>query len=296
MRYRAQVPTDALTGKHGRVRFRSWTLWYGLVGAPAQRAPLLFVPGGPGVPHDYFERMAPLAPPHRPLLFYDPSGSGASDRPRGVTWDVDLFVDELEALRVELGLDRFHLFGSSFGGTICLAYALRRPPGLASMTLAATSPSIPASRLLTQRHIASLPPELRDPLSGPRNTPAFVRAYSAYSSRFLCRVPFPRVLHDAMRRTNYEAMIGMMGHGMLFFDGTAGDLDLTPRLGEILVPTLVTCGRHDIRYPTIYEELTRAIRGSRLMLFEDSSHMPQYEEEAAFSRALYAFVDEIDGG
>jgi proline-specific peptidase len=213
-----------------------------------------------------------------------------------VSWDLDLFVDELETLRVELGLGRFHLFGSSFGGMICLAFALRRPPGLASMTLAATSPSIPQSRLLTQAHIASLPAEVREPLQGPRNTPAFVRAYSWYSSRFLCRVPFPPVLQAAMRRANFEAMIGMMGPGMLFFDGGARDLDLTARLGELDVPTLVACGRHDIRYPTIYQALTRSIRGSRLLLFEDSSHMPQFEEEATFCAAMYAFVDEHDRG
>ena len=288
--------------KEGRFRFRGWSLWCGTIGPKSAIPPIVFVPGGPGMPHGSFEPMARHAPAERALIYYDPTGSGLSDRPAGVTWDLDLFVDELEALRAALGLDRFHLFGSSFGGLVCLAFALRRPPGLASMVLAGASASYPEVRAAVKRRLETLAPATRDPLlaetheHGPDlpNGPAYARAYQDYATQFLCRVPFPPALAAAVRRANHEAMNRMRGRGLMY-DGTLRDVDLSARLGDLDVPALLAYGRHDPLYPEVGEALQRSLRGSRLVVFAESSHMPQFEEEAAFSRAMYQFLDEVDG-
>jgi proline-specific peptidase len=288
--------------RQGRLSFRTWSLWCGTIGPVREAAPLVFVPGGPGMPHVSFAPLAERAPPARALVFYDPTGAGGSDRPLGVTWDLDLFVDELEALRVALGLDRFHLFGSSFGGLVCLAYALRRPPGLASMTLAGASASYPETRAAVRRAILRLPPAARDPLLaetpgrwGPQVASTdYARAYQEYATRFLCRTRFPASLANALRQANTEAMLTLRGRGLMY-DGTLRDVDLAPRLGAIDVPTLLTYGRHDPLYPEVADGLARALRRSRLAVFEHSSHMPQFEEEPEYARLLYGFLDEVDG-
>jgi L-proline amide hydrolase len=46
--------------------------WYRVVGdLNADKAPLLFLHGGPGVPHDYLESLADLSENGRPVVFYD---------------------------------------------------------------------------------------------------------------------------------------------------------------------------------------------------------------------------------
>jgi L-proline amide hydrolase len=55
--------------------------------------------------------------------------------------------------------------------------------------------------------------------------------------------------------------------------GTLKDWDITSRLGEIVLPTLVMSGRHDEATPAIAQTVHRGIDGSESVLFEESSHM-----------------------
>lgn len=59
---------------------------------------------------------------------------------------MDTFVDELKMVRAALDLREMNLLGHSWGGWLALQYALGRPAGLASLTLASTCASIPATR------------------------------------------------------------------------------------------------------------------------------------------------------
>jgi proline iminopeptidase len=64
-------------------------------------------------------------------------------------------------------------------------------------------------------------------------------------------------------------------------------LDLTPSLAGFRFPTLVTTGRYDMNVaPRTAWRIHQAIRGSRFLVFERSSHIPFYEEPERF-------VDEI---
>ena len=283
----------------GRFRFRQWTNWFGIVGdRGSSHPPLVVIPGGPGAPHHLFEPLAHLAPPDRPLIYYDPSGAGESYRPTGIPWNLDVFVDELAALHAELDLERFHLLGSSFGGTVALAFALRRPRGLLSMTLVGASHSYPMIRDLVHAHLRTLPVAqvLLDPAFPAWGTPFSsrqARALHEYSSLFICRVTLPQSFARAIHATNFEAMNAMKGHGFLY-NGNLRDLDLTDRLAEIDVPTLVACGRHDVFFPRVYEDLQQRLPQGRLEVFPMSSHMPHLEEPTDFARIMFAFITEHD--
>src|SRR5687767_8639872 len=129
----------------GTVKFDSYNVWFGIAGqaeAPGKE-PLLLVHGGPGLPHDALLPLARLKATGRRVIFYDQLGCGNSDRPSNPTiWQPELFVRELRAVREGLGLDRVHLYAHSYGGVIALNYALTQPPGLISLTLADTFPSV----------------------------------------------------------------------------------------------------------------------------------------------------------
>lgn len=83
-------------------------------------APVVFVHGGPGGTHAPFGGLTALAD-KRAVILYDQLDSGMSDRLGDpANWRVARFVDELEAIRKALGVERWHVFGHSWGAAVAL--------------------------------------------------------------------------------------------------------------------------------------------------------------------------------
>lgn len=76
--------------------------------------------------------------------------------------------------------------------------------------------------------------------------------------------------------------------------GVIGEVDFTERLFEISIPALVVWGRHDGILPVELGEQAAAALGhpdTRLVVFEDSGHLPHWEERESFCEEVVAFVD-----
>ena len=67
--------------------------------------------------------------------------------------------------------------------------------------------------------------------------------------------------------------------------------DVSGQLGRIAAPAQITFGRRDVATSTRFAEtLTGGIRGSELVIFEDCSHAPIYENVAEFNERTLAFL------
>ena len=117
-------------------------VWWGSLGSGS--TPLLCVHGGPGFAHDYLEPLEDLAD-EREVIFYDQLGCGRSERPSDRSlWTLERHVEELATVVESLELERFHLFGSSWGGMLSMQYLVdRSPPGVASLLLAGSPATVP---------------------------------------------------------------------------------------------------------------------------------------------------------
>lgn len=101
-----------------------------------KRLPVIVSHGGPGSTHGNLRDWLELTD-DRAVILYDQLDSGRSDHPgKSVNWTVGRFVDELDAIRTTLGIKRWHVAGHSWGGTVALEYAARRPAALAGVVLA----------------------------------------------------------------------------------------------------------------------------------------------------------------
>jgi non-heme chloroperoxidase len=70
--------------------------------------------------------------------------------------------------------------------------------------------------------------------------------------------------------------------------------DYRPFLAEITLPTLVLFGRDNkLTPPEAGEYIARNIPGARLQIFEQSGHVPFYEEADAFNESVRAFVTQV---
>jgi len=108
----------ATPSQEGTIPFRGFKTWYRLVGSreASGKFPLVCLHGGPGVPHDYLEPLEQIAATGRRVICYDQVGCGNSAQPHAPRmWTVELFLDELRAVREALGLTHLHLLGQSWG-------------------------------------------------------------------------------------------------------------------------------------------------------------------------------------
>ena len=288
----------------GTIPFRDHETWYRIVGDGEEpgKLPLLLLHGGPGAPHDYLESLERVAETGRRAIFYDQVGCGKSSRSDESMWNVETFVEELGVVREALGLDRTHLFGSSWGGMLAMEYALTRPPGLASLTLSSSPASIPIWAEETMRLRRDLPEDVQRTLdeheaAGSIDSPEYEEASMVFYRRHVCRLdPWPGGIVRTFTQLaeNPGVYAHMQGPNEFVITGTLKDWDITGRLGEIGVPTLVTSGRHDECTPRQAEVVHEGIPGSEWVVFEDSSHMQFVEEPERYLEVLDDFLTRVE--
>ena len=98
-------------------------------------APALFLHGGPGSGTSPNGRRF-FDPAHYRIVLVDQRGAGRStpcaELEHNTTWDL---VADLERLRVHLGIERWLVFGGSWGSTLALAYAQAHPERVSALAL-----------------------------------------------------------------------------------------------------------------------------------------------------------------
>jgi proline iminopeptidase len=91
--------------------------------------PIVFLAGGPGFDVGYLEDAAKLFPAGYQRVFLEQRGTGKS-RPHKMDADnmsLRLAIEDLEALRQHLGLEKLTLAGHSWGGMLAMAYTASHP-------------------------------------------------------------------------------------------------------------------------------------------------------------------------
>jgi L-proline amide hydrolase len=264
--------------------------------------PLVAIHGGPGCTHDYLLSLVDLVTPDRPVVFYDQIGNGRStharDAPPGF-WSIDLFLGELDALLDGLGFaSGYDILGQSWGGMLAAEHAVRRPAGLRRLVIANSPASMPLWRSAAAQLRAELPDDIRRTLeaheeAGSIDSDEYRRASDVFYARHVCRLsPLPDEVAATFAwidddPTVYHAMNGPTEFHVV---GSLRDWTIVDQLGLIEVPTLVINGRHDEATDETIAPFLSRIPDVRHRVFEDSSHMPHWEEREEYMAAVSAFL------
>jgi proline-specific peptidase len=289
-----------MMAREGFIEVPGGRVWYRSVGEGG--TPLLCLHGGPGFTHYYLEPLEALAD-RRQVIFYDQLGCGRSDRPGDrALWTVDRFVEELATVRAALGLERLHLFGSSWGGMLAMQYVLDRRPELESLILCGSPASMIRWVKDCDELLAAQPDEVRRVIreheeAGFTACPEYQSAILGFYREHVCRMsPWPAGLERSFAEAGYEVYTTMNGPSEFTVTGTLKTWDISGRLPEITVPTLLVGGRHDECRPAHLEEMHRRIGGSRLAIIEDASHLCFAERPQEFSDLVNSFLDGREAG
>ena len=267
-------------------------LGYETYGTAGAALPIIAVNGGPGLSHAYmvqndlWQRVAK----HRLVVLYDQRGTGASKRVQaGATQTMNDQVADLDAVRQKLGLNKFALLGDSYGGLVVMAYAAAHPEHVAKLILS-DSPG-PSWKSIV--HL--LPETFPDVEEQNTQEEQKLGPETEAAARAGLRNHFRMIFYSQEKRDAYMSKMGDVGFEPAVGEAVAkatADLDLTAKLSGFQVPTLVINGRYDMNVaPLTAWRLAHAIPGAKVVFFEQSGHLPSYEEPDKYIEVLENFLN-----
>jgi pimeloyl-ACP methyl ester carboxylesterase len=258
-----------------------------------QGTPLVLMHGGPGQDYTTLLPLEPLADQFT-LIFYDHRCNGQSEAAplSSMTWE-NLCADA-DALREELGFDRWAVLGHSFGGNVALEYALRYPQNLSCLLLMDTggdhwwvqqnAPDVLAKRGYSPSAVHAARRFYNGQLTADQYFPTVLKFFKAYYYRMNLLGLFRDIVSGPRAKFRPEATI--FGYSQLLDGWTVMD-----RLENIKVPTLVLAGRHDFLFPPEHQAiLADRIPDSKLVLLECAGHNLQIERPAEVIHAISDFM------
>jgi len=267
-------------------------LYYEVIGS-GNATPLVLVNGGPGFDHTYFHTSPAwdsLAK-NRRVIFYDQRGNGRSAALKpGQSCTLADQIDDLEALRAHLGVEKMDLLGGSWGGYLSMAYAARHPDRIAHLILVdSAAPKWSETIFLFDQVF----PETTERQAGG----AFAREFGDKAAEDASiREYLSMIFYSPEKRDAYMARMGDLGYEPAVaraISKATKNLDLTPKLAGFRFPTLVITGRYDMNVvPLTAWRMVHAIPAAKIVFFEKSGHLPSYEEPDKYRTVLETFLNE----
>lgn len=264
----------------------------GLPARMVERPVLFLVHGGPGGDHSPFKiNLAELRDTAQ-LVYIDHRGSGRSPAADPSTYTLDHNIDDLDALRTHLGLERINILGSSYGGMVAQGYALRYPDRVSNLILSATAPShrtFDEARQIVER----------------RGTPEQRRQFERIMGEGFADMEqvheFFRVMGPLYATTfdlkKFEeglprAIFNPVQLNMAFRPGGfLRSFDYLDQLHKIGCPTLVIAGRHDwICPPSQSEAIASRIPRAHLKVLANAAHLVAADEREAYLAIVRGFL------
>jgi len=205
-----------------------------------------------------------LSRKYRVVAFEMPGFGASAENTR--TRDMAELARTMAAAAGALGLDRFNLMGTSFGGKAALWLGLQQPERVLALVL--ESPA------------AIRPPDAAPPAGTPED---MARRLFAHPER---QPPLPAV--DPQQAAKQAAFVRRVF-------GPPRDPDLEARLPGLAPPTLVLFGTRDAMIPPdighLYKEL---IPDCHLVFIYDAGHAIAAERPEAFTEVVSDFLDRHD--
>lgn len=267
--------------------------------------PVLTLHGGPGFPHFYFECFEDFLPQAGiRFWYYDQLGCGFSDRPDDPSlWTVERYREEVEQVRAGLGLERFVLYGQSWGGMLGIEYALTYPQYLSGLVISNMTASSASYARYTRTLRKALPTEIRRQMKafedrGDYDAPEYQQLlFTHLYSRHICRLdPWPEPAMRSFTSMNAQVYNTMQGPNEFMVTGNIKGWDRWADLHRINTPTLLLVGRHDEMSVDDIRRMGSLIPRSKVVVCERGSHLCLYDDQAAYFDALIPFILQAHAG
>jgi proline iminopeptidase len=283
-----------------RAKIRDTEIYFDVVGAGLvmdqsgwrSQSVAFVIHGGPGADHT-LDRSTFSSLSHKlQFVYFDHRGQGRSARGDKQTYTLDNNVEDMEALRQHLGLDKIIVIGTSYGGMVALSYAIRYPQHvshlIAIVTVADSRFLSRAQEILAERGTAeqkAIAQRLWDgTFENEEQLGEFFQVMrSMYSFTYDSNAP-QQMMNQIILSPDAINVA---------FSGFLRSYNVLDQLNQITSPTLIIAGRHDwICAPEFSEEIADRIPQARLKIFENSGHLIRVDEPDGLREAIVGFLEE----
>ncbi len=245
--------------------------------------------GGPGADHTGYKPTFSALADRLQLVYVDHRGQGRSARGPQSSYTLDNNVEDIEALRIHLGLEQIIVLGGSYGGMVAMAYAARYPTAVSHLIVYATAASYEflakAQRTLNNR---GTPEQIQIAQMLWDGNFTSVQALQTYFELLAPLYSYQPTSSDPIDWTDRILSVEAINQA---FGGFLRSYDLRSELKNITAPSLVLAGRHDwICAPEFSEEIAALISRSDLRIFEQSGHSIRSDEPQKLLDAIAGFL------
>ena len=254
-------------------------------------SPIILIHGSNASLHGWEPWVEQLGKTFR-VITMDTPGHGLTGPASNDDYSIAAYINFVDEVARELGVDEFVIGGSSMGGNIAWRYALQHPEKVRGLILVDSS---------------GYPNESRD---GPiifsllRYAP-FRALFQKIHSRRLIEQGVRNAYNNAPVVTpklimRYEELNLRKGQrratALRFAENIAQTLSPPPR-GALNIPTLILWGRKDKLIPVSYaQKFKRDLPNSSLVIYDNVGHMPQEEIPGRSARDVRAFLEGMNWG
>ena len=281
-------------------KFNVWTKRVG----NNPKVKILLLHGGPGATHDYFQSFENFLPQEGfEFIYYDQLGSGNSDNPDDTAyWDLDRFVEEVEQVRLALGLGKnnFYLLGHSWGGILAMQYALKYQDNLKGLVVSNMMSSCPDYGKYADNVLAKqFDPVVLDTIMeiekrGDFDNPNYMGLLGPnFYEKHILRIPaaeWPDPVNRAFAKINKSLYVTMQGPSEFGISGRLVNWDLSKKLSTIVVPTLVIGAQHDTMDPEHMKWMSTQFKNGSYLYCEKGSHMAMYDDQETYFKGLINYL------
>jgi proline iminopeptidase len=254
--------------------------------------PLVCLPGGPMLAAEYLGDLGGLSA-HRRLIRLDLRGTGRSGIPADpASCRCDHLVDDVEALREHLGLDRIDLLGHSAGANLAALHVARHPDRVGRLLL--VTPSTYAVGLTaTADDRRDVVRRRADEPSHEQVSTAFERiaAGQAEAGDWEAIVPFTYGRWDDTARAHAAAQRYPEAAAAFGAEGAYDPPTTRAALAAFPAPVLVIAGGKDMAAPArVVAEYAALFPNATLHTLATGGHFPWLDDPAWFNTTLTTFL------
>lgn len=264
-----------------RVNVNGINLYYEVSGSGPS---VVLCHGYTGSHQDWMFQVPVLAQKYQ-VVTVDHRGHGTSDAPSSAdAYSIPTLGDDLYGLFNYLDIAKCCLVGHSMGGFVALRLALDQPHVVSSLVLVDTASGPVNIPGYADRRAKLLEIAQTDGMEAvfeydARHNPLSLKRFERY----------PGLLSRAKRR-----MLEMPVDGYVYAGQALSERqDLTGRLKEISVPTLVMVGEEDFPFHQPSRTLVEGIPNAQLRVVPQGLHCPQEEESETFNQMLLEFLTQV---
>lgn len=262
--------------------FQGTNLYYELRGNLEGRETIVFLNGVMASTNSWYVLSKPFEELGYKVLLHDFKGQLKSDKPEG-PYTFQEHADETAALMDELGIQKAHLVGTSYGGEVALRMAMYHPDRIESMVIIdSTSEKTAVGGSFVSSWKAPA-------LAGDGEAFFNTLMPSIYGEKFIREnKDFLELRAKATKNIGQDYLHGQV----VLYDSFLGDVQMSKEdLHAIAAPTLLICGEEDVlKTPKESLRMHHHIRGSEYVTLPECGHVSIFEKPKEISTLLLGYI------